>query len=71
MPDETRQIRFPDVTVQVSGEDGNGFAILGRVIKALRRGGAKDPQIQEFLHEARSGDYDHLLATVMEWVDAS
>jgi len=71
MPDETRHIRFPDVTVQLSGEDGNAFAILGRVTKALRRGGARDPQIQEFLDEARSGDYDHLLATVMERVDAS
>jgi hypothetical protein len=37
--------------VRLVGEDGNAFAILGRVSKAM------------------SGDYNHLFATVLEYVD--
>jgi hypothetical protein len=29
--------KFPDVEVQLSGEDGNAYAVLGRVSRALRR----------------------------------
>ena len=33
--------KFPDVNVPLAGEDGNAFAILGRVRKALRRAGKR------------------------------
>jgi hypothetical protein len=65
-----RSTRYPDVRVQLTGEDGNAFAILGRVRQALRRGGVSKEEIAAFTAEATSGDYDHLLRTVMEWVDA-
>ena len=61
-------VRFPEVSVQLTGEDGNAFAILSKVQKALRRGGASGEAIDEFMTEARSGDYDHLLQTAMRWV---
>jgi hypothetical protein len=61
--------RFPDVVVPLVGEDGNAFAIIGRVRSALRRGGATDVEIEEFTKEAMSGDYDNVLATAMRWVD--
>jgi hypothetical protein len=51
------------------GEDGNAFAILGRVIRAMQRAGLTDEEVAEFRREATSGDYDHLLATAMRWVD--
>ena len=57
--------------VKLVGEDGNAFAILARVIKALRKGGADSQMIDRFQREARAGDYDHLLATVMQWVVAT
>lgn len=60
--------RYPDVYVQLSGEDGNAFGILGRVQKELRRAGATPEDLKEFMDEATSGDYDHLLQTVMRWV---
>jgi hypothetical protein len=50
------------------GEDGNAFAILGRVSKALKRAGQGD-KVDEFRKKAMSGDYTHLLATCMEYVD--
>jgi hypothetical protein len=62
-------VLFPDVQVRLVGEDVNAFAILGRVQKALKRGGASSEQVSEFLKEAMSGDYDHLLQVVMRWVE--
>lgn len=59
---------FPDVYVELVGEDGNAFFIIGRVTGALKRGGATASQVDEFTAEAMSGDYDNVLQTVMRWV---
>lgn len=61
-------MRYPDVIVPLSNEDGNAFSILGRCSLALRCGGASAEDIAEFHAEATSGDYDNLLATVTKWV---
>lgn len=55
-------------TVQLSGEDGNAFAIMGRVRKALIRAGQRE-EADAFLQEAKSGNYDHLLQTCFKYVD--
>ena len=57
-----------DVKVKLIGEDGNAFAILGKVSKALRRAG-HGGLVEEYQKEAMSGDYDHLLATTIEYVE--
>ena len=51
--------------VRLAGEDGNAFAILGRVRRAMRVAGWPKDAIDRFLAEATSGDYDHLLQTVI------
>ena len=56
------------IHVKLVGEDGNAFAILARVRSALRRGGRSD-LVEPFTKEATSGNYTHLLATVMEYVE--
>ena len=56
-------------TVKLIGEDGNAFAILGRVRRALRRSGYSEAKVEEFTEEATSSDYNHLLATVTLWVN--
>ena len=61
-------IKYPEVEVALVGEDGNAFSILGRVQKAMRRAGVPAGEIDAYLDEATSGDYDHLLATTMEYV---
>ncbi len=61
----------PDIEVQLSGEDGNAFAIMGAVRKAMRRGGCTADEMQAFTDEATSGDYDHLLQTAMRYVEVS
>jgi hypothetical protein len=68
MPEDPQQPRYPDVQVQLSGEDGNAFAILGRTAGALRRAGVPQEEIDQYYAEATSGDYDHLLQTTMRWV---
>lgn len=60
--------KYPEVVVEMTGEDGNAFAILARVKRAMRRAGVRDYQIERFRDEATSGDYDNLLQTVMRWV---
>jgi len=58
---------FTDAVVQLSGEDGNAFAILGRVKRAIMR--SNHPELAEaFIKEATAGDYDHLLCTCMLYV---
>ena len=57
-----------NVRVKLVGEDGNAFSIIGRVSQALRRGGHAD-LVDEFREEAMSGDYNHLLATCLEYVE--
>lgn len=64
-------IKYPDIKVRLIGEDGNGFVIVGRVMRALRRAGLSDEVIEEYREDATSGDYDHLLQTTMRWVEVS
>ena len=60
--------KYPEIEVQLIGEDGNAFAILAKVKRAMRLGGVCKCQIEDFREEATSGDYDHLLRTCMKWV---
>lgn len=61
--------KFPHVTVKLLGEDGNAFFILGAVMKAMRRAKVSEEDITKFREEATSGNYDHLLQTVMSYVN--
>lgn len=63
--------RYPRIHVRLAGGDGNAFAILGTVRRALFQGGVATDQVNEFMDDATSGDYDHLLQTCMKWVDVS
>ena len=65
------EVKYPDITVELVGQDGNAFAILGSVSQALRRADVSKAEIKEFTDEATSGDYDHLLQTCMRWVDVA
>lgn len=65
VPDGTP--KYPHINVPMVGEDGNAFSILGRAARCARDGGLSTEQIAEFRKEATSGDYNHLLCTVMEF----
>jgi hypothetical protein len=64
-------VKHPDIHVQLSGNDGNAFAIMGAVSAALRRAGVAEEEISAYVKESTAGDYDHLLRTAMRWVTVS
>lgn len=55
--------------MQLVGEDGNAYAILGRMRHAMKKAGWNKEEIDVVTRKATSGDYDHLLRTVMEVCD--
>ena len=61
--------KFPDIRVKIIGEDGNAFSILAAVRRGLKRAEVENTVIDEFVEDATSGDYNHLLKTVTEWVE--
>ena len=61
--------RYPRISVQLVGQDGNALSIIGRVSAAMRRGGVESALIDEFVNEATSGDYDNVIATAGRWVE--
>lgn len=63
-------VKFPEIQVPLVGEDGNAFMIIGRVARALRRAG-EAKAAEEFTEEAMKGDYDHVLQTVLRYVDVT
>ena len=63
------EIKYPKITVELSGQDGNAFMILGLCKRAMQRAHLPQEEIDKFMKEATSGDYNHLLATVMAWFD--
>ncbi len=61
----------PDIEVQLSGRDGNAFAIIAAVMRGMERAGVDQSERDKFKTEAMSGDYDHLLRTAMRYVEVS
>ena len=53
-------------TVKLIGTDGNAFSILGLAIRAAKKAGWSQAQIDEYKQKATSGDYNNLLAVTME-----
>ena len=61
---ETRKPR-----VKLIGEDGNAFAVLAKVSKALKEAGFYQ-QSKKYREEAIiAGDYNHLLQVTMRYVE--
>ena len=59
-----------DIRVRLVGEDGNIFAILGRVRQALRRGGHPELVDEVTAAVTSSRSYEEALARIMEYVEA-
>ena len=59
---------FPNVTVKLTGTDGNAFAILGNVERAMRKAGVAQKDIDRMKNDVFSSD-QYALQTVMEWVN--
>ena len=58
-----------NVRVKLIGEDGNAFAIIGKVSKALRREGYNDISKEYVSAATNSKSYDDLLCVTMSYVE--
>lgn len=63
--------KYENIKVRLTGTDGNAFAIMAKVSGALREEGVPSSEVEDYLAESMSGDYDALLRTAMRWVDVS
>lgn len=63
------KVKYPDITVQLSDQNGQGFAIVARTIEALEGARVPQDQIDLYQTDAVSGDYGHLLRVTMDWVN--
>lgn len=61
--------KFENIDVQLIGMDGNAFSVLGRVLDAMKKAGLSQADIDAFVKEATSNNYDNLLMTVAKWVN--
>ena len=57
------------VKCQLTGEDGNVFAVMGRVQRALTRAGVSKEAIAQYVKDATSGNYDNALAESIRHLD--
>ena len=51
------------------GVDGNAFSVMGYVSNAMRRSGFSTKERDEYLADAQSSDYNHLLYTSVQMVE--
>lgn len=65
------EVKYPHVKVRLVGVDSNAFVVIGTCIKAARRAGLSNEQIEEFRKEASSGDYDKVLQTCIAYFNVS
>jgi len=61
--------KYPDIEVELIGQDGNAFYILGAVQNAMRKAGVLDTEIDKYVAEATEGDYNNLLRVTSEWIE--
>lgn len=55
--------------LELTGQDGNAFFIMGRAIRVARDAGWTEQEIKEFRDKAMDGDYYHLLRICEEYFD--
>jgi hypothetical protein len=60
---------YPDVTVQLTDADGNVFAVISRVARALRAAGHPEAAHTFAAEATHQGSYEEVLQLVMRTVD--
>jgi hypothetical protein len=62
---------YPDVEVQLTGQDGNVFGIIAKVAQALRRAGHREAA-EDFTTAAHNAtSYDEVLSLALDTVEVS
>lgn len=55
--------------VELSGQDGNAFVIIGKCMKAGRKAGWDQTKLNAIRDEFTSGNYDNVLVTAMKYFE--
>ena len=60
---------MPDkkISLELVGLGGNAFSVLGAFAKQAKREKWTEAEIKEVTDEAKRGDYNHLLQTLMDY----
>jgi hypothetical protein len=56
-------------TVELIGQDGNAFMIMGLCRRAARKAGWSDAKWEKVQKEMMSGDYENVKNTAMKYFD--
>jgi len=65
-----KPVTYPNITVKLSGEDGNAFNIIGVVSRGMRTGDVPLKEVKLWKKEAmHRGSYDELLQFCMNTVN--
>jgi hypothetical protein len=57
------------VRMSLVGQDGNAFFLMGAFQREARMQGWTSEEIEKVIHECKSGDYNHLLSTLMDNIE--
>lgn len=63
------QKKICKVSLTLEGRDGNAFALLGAFQRQARLERWDKDEISAVITEATSGDYDHLLQTLIRYTE--
>ena len=55
--------------IDLTGQDGNAFSVIGYVAKIMKKEGKTTKEIEAYREEAMSGDYDNVLCTSLDMLD--
>ena len=58
-------------TCELVGTDGNAFAVIGNVSRALKRAGLQDQASEFYARAMKMPSYDALLQLVFEYVEVT
>lgn len=62
----TDTLHCEPIKLNLVGIDGNAFALLGSWNRAARKQGRTPAEIKSVLDDSMSGDYNHLLQTLVK-----
>lgn len=66
----SNEVKYPEITVQLTGQDGNIFGLIGICTRAMRRANVSMEECNHFVDEVTSAkNYNEALAVIMRWVD--
>ena len=57
------------VEMDLVGLDGNAFVLMGAFSRNAKKQGWTKDEIDQVINECKSGDYDHLLSTLITYTE--